>query len=92
MKQPITYKQYTLTKDTVGGKNIIIIHNNNQTIFSPTIYDDGDDTVQLVLHPSSQKAVTIKEMYQINQEIQTAIHAVEFFNKQLYKDGLIYKI
>lgn len=92
MKEPITYKQYILTKEVVGGKDVIIVHNNNQTIFSPTIYDDGDETIQLVLRPSSQKATTIKEMYQINQEIQTAIHAVEFFNKQLYKDGLIHKI
>lgn len=92
MKEPITYKQYILAKEVVGGKDVIIVHNNNQTIFSPTIYDDGDETIQLVLRPSSQKATTIKEMYQINQEIQTAIHAIEFFNKQLYKDRLIHNI
>lgn len=92
MKEPITYKQYILTKEVVGGKDVIIVHNNNQTIFSPTIYDNGDETIQLVLHPSSQKATTIKEMHQIVQEIQIATQAIEFFNKQLYKDGLIHRI
>ena len=81
------YKDYTIVVRLAGNIIVTEVGKKNKTKFSPIIFDNGQEGVELVMRVGSEE-LDMKELREFTKEVSTAQKALEYFNKKLYVKGL----
>lgn len=81
------YRDYTILVKLVGNIIVTEVDKKHKTKFSPDIFDNGRDGVELIMLVNSEE-LSIKELKEFTKEISIAKNAMEYFQKKIYIKGL----
>lgn len=82
-----SYKDYTIEVRQAGGVIVTEINKKHRTEYTPIIFDNGVEGVELTLRIGSIQ-IPPKDLRKFTKEITLAHSAIEHFSKHLYIKGL----
>uniref|UniRef100_A0AAU6MX15 Uncharacterized protein n=1 Tax=Staphylococcus phage 184DA TaxID=3110532 RepID=A0AAU6MX15_9CAUD len=81
------YRDYTIVVRLAGNIIVTEVDKKNKTKFSPIIFDNGKEGVELTLKVGTM-GLCMKDLRAFTKELAIAQSAIEYFNKKLYIKGL----
>ncbi|AFV50847.1 hypothetical protein F867_gp011 [Staphylococcus phage JD007] len=81
------YRDYTIVVRLAGNIIVTEVDKKHKTAFTPIIFDNGVEGVELVMRIGSVE-LSMTDLREFTKEVSTAQKALEYFNKKLYIKGL----